>query len=267
MCRLRRHDQKYNAMLWGRLRPARLPVGQGFGAQGQDLALALLDVIAPPRCVGCLQEGTWMCTPCRQREMGMSALFSQRCIVCEDDQPRGVTCFSCREDTSLHGAISAGPYQSLALRRGISWLKFRGVKSVAEIMAYFLVPKLWLMAPLEQLQTEALIVPMPLSARRLRQRGFNQSQELANHLSRLTNIPVSSPLARTRATHAQTQLPHELRKQNVAEAFAVTGDIPPAKYILLLDDVATTGSTLSSAAAALQTSSSAQMWGLTVARG
>ncbi len=208
-----------------------------------------------------------MCTSCRQREMKMSSLFSQRCIVCQDEAPRGLTCFTCRDSTSLHGTLSAGPYQSLPLRRGISWLKFKGIKNVASELAYFLVPKLILIAPIEQLQAEAVIVPMPLSKQRLRQRGFNQSAEIARHLSELTHIPVASNLTRTRATHAQTQLPHELRKKNVEAAFEVAGSFPPAKYILLLDDVATTGSTLSSAAAALQASSSAQMWGLTVARG
>lgn len=235
--------------------------------EGQALVLALLDVIAPPRCVGCLREGTWMCTTCHQKAMRASSLFSQRCIVCEEEQPRGVTCGSCRDLTSLHGVVSAGPYRSLPLRRGISWLKFKGVKPVAGVMAHFLVPKLLLIAPLEQLREEAVIVPMPLSKKRLRQRGFNQSQELAAHLSALTHIPLCYSLARTRATHAQTQLPHELRKKNVEEAFQVTEDIPPTPYVLLLDDVATTGSTLSAAAAALQSASSAQMWGVAVARG
>lgn len=235
--------------------------------QGQELALALLDVIAPSRCMGCLQEGTWMCTTCHQKAMHMSALFPQRCIVCGEEQPHGVTCGSCRDLTSLHGVVSAGPYRSLPLRRGISWLKFKGVKPVAEVMAYFLIPTLLLIAPLEQLREEAVIVPMPLSKKRLRQRGFNQSQEIAHRLSRSTHIPVVSPIVRRRATHAQTQLPHELRKKNVEEAFQVTENIPSTKYILLLDDVATTGSTLSAAAAALQSASSAQMWGLTVARG
>lgn len=171
---------------------------------------------------------------------------------------------------ALDGVISAGPYSLPALKRGIGWLKFKSVKPLARPLGLLMIRGLTAVAPLVQLQDQAALVPIPLHRRRLRQRGFNQSQELAKVLEEYTGIPILDVLVRSKATWTQTKLPPEMRQENTKGAFALnTEKLPDKKFWLLIDDVTTTGSTLSAAAEALRQAQGKelQVWGVTVARG
>lgn len=234
----------------------------------RDLSVAaarqLLDLIAPSRCMGCAEEGTWLCHTCASLTIG----FTQHCVVCHKESRRGITCSDCRDETPFTGVLSAGPYINPALRRGIGWLKFKGIRPVAEPLAGLLIPYLSLIAPLSTLINQAVLVPVPLHVRRSRQRGFNQSEEIARAITTFTSIPTEDFLRRTKATWAQAKLPMELRQKNSENAFAVLTP-PLKKYYILLDDVVTSGSTLSAVAKTLQTPilPNAQIWAMTVARG
>jgi predicted amidophosphoribosyltransferase len=117
----------------------------------------------------------------------------------------------------------------------------------------------------------AWLVPVPLGARRLRERGYNQSERLARALSRRWNRPVVELLVRTRETATQTALTPEARLANVAGAFATRNvergtrnkrpddcsafRVPTSAFqrpLILIDDVFTTGATLAEAARALE---------------
>lgn len=98
----------------------------------------------------------------------------------------------------------------------------------------------------------ALIVPVPLHASRLRQRGCNQALELSRALSRTLHVPLDvKHLHRTRATSAQTELGAQARRRNVRGAFAADQRDWPS-HVALLDDVMTTGATLEAASRALR---------------
>jgi ComF family protein len=98
--------------------------------------------------------------------------------------------------------------------------------------------------------TPKALIPIPLHATRLRQRGFNQALELARYWGRRQGIPVlPQALIRTRATETQSSLPAEARRTNVAGAFQASGILPA--HVALVDDVVTTGSTTAEAAKAL----------------
>lgn len=187
--------------------------------------------------------------------------------MCARPQARGLTCARCRSHTPLTGVISAGSYRSAVLQRGIHWLKFKRLREVAPHLAYFLLPRLAAIGPLSQLQATAAFVPIPLHPRREKERGFNQAHALAAALSHFTRIPLLPAITRTRATYWQSHLPQELRAQNVAEAFAVQDGPLHFQTLLLVDDVTTSGATLSAAAAALASSTHAHIWGVTIARG
>lgn len=217
----------------------------------------------------CLREGTWLCGKC-QRKMKPTPLS---CVVCKKERARGMTCAGCRKQTPLLGLISAGSYGSRGLRRGVHWLKFKGVRPAAEPLAKLLLPRLTVIAPLTHLKKGAALLPVPLHRRRLRQRGFNQSRELAKVLSLYTGIPVIDGLVRNKATWTQTKLPANLRQQNVADSFALKDACPQLnnkQFLLLVDDVATTGATLSAAARSLvplDLARNKEIWGLTIMRG
>lgn len=93
------------------------------------------------------------------------------------------------------------------------------------------------------------IVPVPLHPMKERQRGYNQSQVLAEGLSEVLNLPVcGSMLRRTRHTTSQTLKSREQRVENVGAAFAIQQQPAPGSHLLLIDDVLTTGATLEAAA-------------------
>jgi ComF family protein len=169
----------------------------------------------------------------------------------------------------LTGAVSAGAYKSEYLRRGVHWLKFKGVRPIAPILAGLLIDQLGLIAPMAQLQTEAALVPVPLHIRRQRQRGFNQAALIARALARQTAIPYFDLLTRSKFTWTQTKLRADMRQSNLAGAFALACKLPKnVKTVLIVDDVTTTGATLNEAALAIwEEYSDVKFWGVTVARG
>ena len=118
-----------------------------------------------------------------------------------------------------------------------------------------------------------LLVPVPLHSSRRRQRGYNQSELLAREVSKTTGLQVDSGLlARVRNTPSQVGAAgREERRRNVDGSFeAKTG--PRARNqvrgaaIIVVDDVATTGSTISACASALKSAGAASVWGLVLAR-
>lgn len=112
-----------------------------------------------------------------------------------------------------------------------------------------------------------VIVPVPLHWWKRIQRGFNQSQLLCQELSRRTGIPVSLALVRRRSTQVQAGLTNAQRRKNVAAAFAAWPGAPvEGKRVLLVDDVMTTGATVSAAADALIRAGACRVTVLTLAR-
>lgn len=137
------------------------------------------------------------------------------------------------------------------VRSVIHALKYRGMPSVGIRFGQELG------ATLRALGISAeLVVPIPLSVRRKRERGFNQASCIAEGVARVTGIPVAERLVvRTRESASQTGLPPEARRQNVLDAFEVTRGAQRClarRKCLLIDDVITTGSTVLECASTLR---------------
>ena len=111
------------------------------------------------------------------------------------------------------------------------------------------------------------IVPVPLHWRRFLQRGFNQSEELSKRLGQGLGIPVVNALRRKKYTKQQAKLGKEARISNLSGAFSINhSTFVEKRAILLVDDVMTTGATLSAAARALKRAGAAKVYVFTVAR-
>ena len=111
-----------------------------------------------------------------------------------------------------------------------------------------------------------VIVPMPLSSERLRERGFNQSLELARLLSRDTGIPLSAQgCLRVRHSQAQSDLPLAERIRNVRGAFVCVQDFS-GQSVAVVDDVLTTGATLDEVALVLRRAGAVRIEGWVAAR-
>ena len=131
-------------------------------------------------------------------------------------------------------------------------LKYGGWYGVAGEMGQRMARVDW---PLDVAEERAAIVPVPLSAKRERERGYNQSVELARAVSDVWRIPVwRDVLVRTRHTETQTRLTPGDRLRNVSGAFRVVSSARQAlagAHVVVVDDVVTTGATLNACAAAL----------------
>jgi ComF family protein len=113
-----------------------------------------------------------------------------------------------------------------------------------------------------------VVVPVPLHPKRLRERGFNQSGLLAKEFSRRHGLPVSFDLLiRKKWTEPQTRLNRKERLENVKGAFGLRdASAVPGRRILLIDDVFTTGTTLSECARTLKKGGASEVYVLTVTR-
>ncbi len=115
-------------------------------------------------------------------------------------------------------------------------------------------------------QRPDLIVPIPLTAQRLRERGFNQALELARALGRRLEVPVNAQICvKTRDTVPQTHLPWKARRKNIRGAFVVEGGVAGC-HVAVVDDVLTTGATLSELARNLKRAGAATVTGYVIAR-
>jgi ComF family protein len=143
---------------------------------------------------------------------------------------------------NLEQVRSVGPFDGW-LRGAVVQFKYHGEWARTAHLGVLLASSV---AHLERVDT---LVPVPLHPTRLRQRGFNQSQLLAQFAGDRLGVEVSDALIRTRRTDAQVTLGAEQRKANVAGAFTIKPNIVVAGLsIVLIDDVVTTGSTLSACA-------------------
>jgi len=107
-----------------------------------------------------------------------------------------------------------------------------------------------------------LLIPVPLHSRRLRDRGFNQAQEIARILSARLSIPIDThSLCRTRNTSAQSGLPKKERQRNIRNAFALSEKVT-SPHVSIIDDVMTTGFTVNEIAKILRASgvSEIEIW-------
>ena len=201
----------------------------------------LLDFVFPPTCLACknLISDTerHVCSSCWD---SIPRLNSAHPLYC---QTRDLLVDSevIRELVSVFLFEKESVMQALAHA-----MKYDGFKSVGFLMGRELGTAL-----MQSGMTAACLIPVPLHRTKLRERGFNQAEEIARGVAEVTGIPLRTDvLSRTRFTQSQTKLDHEQRKKNVDEAFSVsvTSSAVKDKTCILVDDVITTGATIEACA-------------------
>ena len=218
-----------------------------------------LDWLMPPRCGGCRQLGGWLCARCRQR---VRRLEEPLCPRCGREVEFSTDGCGCREQLrALRRARAAAAYEG-PLESAIHRFKYEGWRSLAPALASLLADRL----AVDGLPA-ALLLSVPLHERRLRSRGYNQSELLARDLRSRFGLPGrAGPLVRVRDTPPQVGLDRRGRHANMAGAFAWRGPALAGRPVILVDDVATTCATLEASAAALRAAGSGAVHGFTVAR-
>jgi ComF family protein len=217
--------------------------------------------LLPPACLLCEEpvserEGdALICNLCRIRWRPVPHPVCQRC-----GQPsqRGLECRVCPEWPAGLTRVRSAVWLDESARTAVHRLKYDGWSRAAEPMADA-------MRQLEPLTGQVSLIPIPLGGRRLRERGYNQSERIAAALGSRLGLPVRSDLLeRVRETRTQTALTPEARHANVSGAFHA-GPVR-GLALVVVDDVFTTGATLAAAAAALVTAGAVRVEAVTFAR-
>lgn len=245
--------------------PALTAIGRGV----RQLSALALNSVLPPRCLACggtVERPGALCSPCWQ---GIDFLAPPHCALCglpfAFESGPAALCGACtRERPAFDRARAVMRYDDHS--RGLV-LGFKHADRTEGASAY----GAWLARAGQELLAEAeLIVPVPLHWRRLFTRRYNQAALLAQALGRQARLPVAPDvLRRRRHTVSQGRLSAAARARNVAGAFAVH----PAKQamlrdrrVLLIDDVMTTGSTVSACSRTLRQAGASAVDVLVLAR-
>lgn len=229
------------------------------------LGRALLDLLLPPPrvCAGCAQPlRTGEEVICRRCREAISLVAEPTCARCGRPLSHPGFCRHCQEEErAFVRAWSAAVYRG-PLRECLHSFKYGRETWLAPYLGELLAARLKSAAGVP---AEPLLVPVPLDARRLQERGFNQAELLARELARRCGwLPPRGLLRRTRATRPQSDLTAEERAANVEGAFAAETEVR-GKVILLIDDIFTTGATAEAASRALLAAGARAVYVATVA--
>jgi ComF family protein len=233
----------------------------------------ILDTLFPLICFSCGKAGEWICEECFSK---IPLKIDHVCPLCEKKiTPAGRVCFACRKISSLDGLLVAASYKNEIIPVAVHNYKYRFVEDLHLPLGKILV-KSFLNS---ELSLPDLIIPVPLHKRRLRYRGFNQAELLAEYLgANLTpgfTIPFDNNIiVRHRYTSPQMKIKnYSQRKKNLENAFIINKEfgrkvrqILKNKRILLVDDIATTGATLFECAKVLKNVGAKEVFAIVIAR-
>jgi len=203
------------------------------------------ELLFPAECLGCGQEGAYLCPDCHQK---IKFLEKDNCPSLSD----------------LNKVIAATSYHQPLVEKMIHGLKFRFIPELAEPLARLLID---CYGKIENKLDQPVIIPVPLNKKRLLERGFNQSELIAQKFAEHFRYPLLTDVVRRRRqTPHQVGLDRAQRLKNVAGAFTV--DLPESiqgQNIIIIDDVLTTGATIVEIAKVLKNAQAKKIWALTVA--
>ncbi len=211
---------------------------------------SILELLFPRKCFGCGINGFLICPKCLKKIPFPE--FPQKDI------------------------LAAASYKSPTIQNAIRTLKYRKSKIVAETLADLIYERLKdklkevELRSLAERSSTSFIIPVPLSKKRLKQRGFNQAKLIAQYLSDKLNIPLANDvLYKNKETISQVQIKNrEKRLKNLKGVFAIKNPLLiKDKTIFLVDDVSTTGATIEECRKTLMAAGAKKVIGIVVAKG
>jgi ComF family protein len=212
-----------------------------------------LDLAFPPTCAGCGREGDPVCARCRPALDTRLALPPGVSIGLPAELPPGVL-----------QAEWCAPFGGV-VRAALHQLKYSGERRLARPLGEAIARR-WAAVG----AGGDLLVPVPVHRERIAQRGYDQAVLLADAAAIPLGLPTAAVLVRQRTTVAQYHLDRQDRAANVAGAFAIGSPAAAAavrgRWVVLIDDVMTTGATLSACAAVLADAGVLGVSSVTVAR-
>ena len=215
----------------------------------------IVELITPQSCLVCSRSGGVICDNCLPK---LATASAGTCVRCNRLSPLGKTCARCLSHVAIRGVSIAsyydGPVKELILR-----LKFSRNRSAADVGA-----ELILLRVERQNMIFDVVTSVPVSASRYRERGYNQSELIAQSVARKLGLPYQSLLGRHNGEH-QLGKDRKTRIEQVKDVFYSHKSVNNVR-VLIIDDVVTTGATLDSCARILKTSGAKKVWGAVIAK-
>jgi ComF family protein len=213
---------------------------------------SLVKTLWPPHCLLCGRLGQHasvdLCEGC-ESDLPVNLNHCELCAEPFQTEHAGARmCGAClqrqpRFDVSVIPFRYAYPMDHMIRR-----LKYGGAIAIGRVLGELFAQRLTSRADDAWPQ---LLLPVPLAQPRFRERGFNQAIVLAEHIHRITKLPLRTDLlVRTRDTLEQAGLDQRARRRNIRRAFEITDKVP--KHVAIIDDVVTTGSTANEVARVLK---------------
>jgi competence protein ComFC len=218
-----------------------------------------LDWLYPPACGGCGRRGNRWCLKCQN---AADQIGNQVCSVCGTPSQTSQVCLACQGKKFPLTALRSWAFFAGPVREALHRLKYKRDMGLGEALAQPLI-ELY-----NSLDWEAeLILPVPLSQERLKERGYNQATFLAQPIALACGVRYAShALKKIKNTPSQVGLSPKQRRENVSGAFWADQSCIYGKRVVIVDDVMTTGATLEACGQALMAAGASDVWGLTLAR-
>lgn len=220
----------------------------------------ILNLLFPIECLGCGREGNWLCPNCfRRLKFGREKVYARE----KNNNLKA---------PALDQLFIAGDYDDALLADLIKKFKYHFITALGKPLADFLTLYWSGQLALSEfykkiIPDNPLIIPLPLSRKRRRWRGFNQSEILAREFAANFGYSLSGGLKRIKHRPAQASLNEAKRLKNIAGVFAYAGEDLKGRTVILIDDVVTTGATLNEASLVLRAQGAARVYGLVLAKG
>lgn len=224
----------------------------------------VLGVLFPKKCVGCRKFGAYICTNCfASIQMQTTSI----CGVCGRSGVDGITHPRCVGRYTIDGVSAALVYRGF-VKRLIYQYKFDPhLFDMTQTLGDFLYESVIQQEPLQEyLGKDTVMMPVPLSKRRLRERGYNQAELLAKYLSKRLGVRYINISYRTRDTAKQVGKKEGERRENVKGAFIIKGKVV-SERVIIIDDIVTSGATMNELAKMLKKNGVKKVWGLALAHG
>jgi competence protein ComFC len=219
----------------------------------------IIDWIYPPSCCSCVKIGKLFCDDCFSK---LQTPGINSCFFCGEPLKIPGICLRCRTHPPHFYSLRSLGYFTGPLRNAIHSLKYQRNLGLGEFFSSPLVQII-----LRERWQIDLITAVPLNEKRRKERGYNQAEVLAKPVARKMRVLYSSNLIkRIKHTDSQVGLSLQERQNNVAGAFLVVSELVNFKNILIIDDVATTGSTIDACAKALKDAGAKTVFALTLAK-
>lgn len=230
-----------------------------------DIKKFFLDTFFPISCLVCGREGKFICEDC---QAGLTPAQSQYCLVCAKPSPFGLTHKDCAGSLTPDRYVCFYDYRDKDVAAILIGGKYNFLPGAYAELGKILAEKI--KTNCGDMQNGCTLVPLPLHRRRLRWRGFNQSEVLCRSLGQELELPVADVLIRKKSTKTQKDLKRKERLKNISDAFILSPLFSKEgvreSSVILVDDVATTGATLLEACKILKRGGAKSVCCLTVAK-